>query len=177
MKPFSIRTNSVAQTETLAARLAGQLEGGLVLTLSGELGAGKTIFVRGLARGLNVPPGVAVTSPTYVLQHTYRGGRLAIHHLDTYRLGGGAQEFEASGLQECWDDAEAVVCLEWPERLSGVTWPADHLQITLEHAGAEGRRITFAATGPRSESIVQQLKLAVSGLPEHDESKPGQEGC
>src|SRR5205823_3904781 len=109
---------------------------------SGELGAGKTVFVRGLLRGLDAPPDEAVTSPTYVLLHKYRGARRTLYHIDAYRLRGGADEFESSGLRECLDDPDALVAIEWPER-ANVEWPARRVEVTLEHAGKERRRIVI----------------------------------
>lgn len=152
-----IDTNSVAETEALGIRLACALDGGMLVTLSGELGAGKTVFVRGLACGLNTPPGVVVTSPTYVLLHTYEGGRLMLHHLDLYRMAGGANEFEAAGLYECFNDPNAVVCVEWPERLSNFNWPADRVQVTIEHHEPQRRRIILSATGERARKTLSQL--------------------
>jgi tRNA threonylcarbamoyladenosine biosynthesis protein TsaE len=143
----SQETTSAAQTEALGASIAGNLAGGTVILLSGELGAGKTVFVRGLARGLHMPRGVAVTSPTYVLQHAYRGGRLTLYHIDAYRLSGGAGEFEASGLRECLDDPAGVVCIEWPERLPDLQWPTRRIDVKLEHVDAEKRRINIRTEG------------------------------
>src|ERR1700759_1404486 len=106
---LTIETHSPKETETLAAKLGAALSGGTLLSLSGELGAGKTCFVRGLARGLGVPKDVMITRPTYVLQHIYRGGGLTVYHIDAYRLRGGVDEFEASGLEECLRDPNGVV--------------------------------------------------------------------
>ena len=127
----------------------GLNKSGILITLEGELGAGKTVFVRGLARGLGIPT-EAITSPTYVLQHIYRGGRLLLYHMDAYRIAGGAREFEASGLLECLDDPQAVVCLEWPERLAGFQWPTDRIKVEIEHCDMERRRIKLASMGPRA---------------------------
>ena len=152
---FSRSTASAAETEALGAAIARGLRGGELIVLSGELGAGKTVFVRGLARGLNCPPGVRVTSPTYVLQHAYRGGRLALYHIDAYRLGGGAAEFEASGLRECMDDSGGVVCLEWPERLDDLQWPGDRIFVQIEHVDPQHRQLTLSASGAHSQQILQ----------------------
>jgi tRNA threonylcarbamoyladenosine biosynthesis protein TsaE len=132
-------THSPAETEALAERLAHGLPGGTLLLLSGELGSGKTVFVRGLLRGLGGAP-EAVTSPTYVLLHRYAGAR-TLYHIDAYRLRGGADEYEAAGLRECLDDAQALVAVEWPERAGDMAWPAPRVEIEIEHAGPEDRRI------------------------------------
>ena len=151
-------TTSPAETEALAAKLARAITGGMVLLLSGELGSGKTVFVRGLLCGLDAGPDVAVTSPTYVLQHTYRGARHTLHHIDAYRLGGGAAEFESSGLFECLDDPAALVAVEWPERVDEFAWPAERIVVQLEHAGRERRRITLTPIGPRARRALARLK-------------------
>jgi len=151
---FAVETRSAAETEALAGRLARALKGGMLVALTGELGAGKTVFVRGLARGLDVPPGVMVTSPTYVLQHIYRGGRLTLYHIDLYRVLGGAAEFEGSGLRECLDDSEGLVCVEWPERVADYQWPADHIIVQIEHLEPQRRRIVMCPTGPHSRAAL-----------------------
>src|SRR5438874_12041222 len=91
-------SHSVARTEAIAADLAKQLRGGECLALYGDLGAGKTQFVRGLVRGLG-GPARAVSSPTFVLLNVYPGGRLTVYHLDAYRVAG-PEDFEAIGFAE-----------------------------------------------------------------------------
>jgi tRNA threonylcarbamoyladenosine biosynthesis protein TsaE len=140
----TIETRSAAETEALAARIGAAITRQTLVTLSGELGAGKTVFVRGLARGLGVPVATPVTSPTYVLLHHYRGGRLMLYHIDAYRLGGGADEFEASGLNECLADPNGVVCIEWPEKLTGQKWPQARIEVSIEHIDPDVRRIVVS---------------------------------
>jgi tRNA threonylcarbamoyladenosine biosynthesis protein TsaE len=122
------RSASEADTRAIAARLAGTLQPGSVLLLSGDLGAGKTAFVRGVAEGLAIDPD-AVTSPTFTLVHEYRGGRLPLVHVDLYRL-------DSADLDEIGLDAElaarGVVAIEWPERLSRAVRGAFSLEIRDE---------------------------------------------
>jgi tRNA threonylcarbamoyladenosine biosynthesis protein TsaE len=106
-------THSEEETVALARELAATLEPGAVVLLSGDLGAGKTAFVRGLAEGLGIDP-AEVSSPTFALVHEYRGGRLTLYHVDLYRLGGAATE--DLGLEEM-AAADGVMAIEWPERL------------------------------------------------------------
>ena len=120
----------------MAERLAAGFRGGEVVLLSGELGAGKTTFVRGLARGLGADP-EEVASPTFVLLTRYPG-RLVLHHADLYRLRGGGDEREL-GLEEL-PGPGGVLAVEWSERLAALPW-ARALRVTLEHAGEDGRRI------------------------------------
>jgi tRNA threonylcarbamoyladenosine biosynthesis protein TsaE len=107
-------THSEAETMAVASAFAATLHAGDVVLLSGDLGAGKTAFVRGLAEGLGADP-ADVSSPTFTLLHEYRGGRLTVFHADLYRLGQTA--VGEIGL----DDREVergVLAIEWPERLS-----------------------------------------------------------
>jgi tRNA threonylcarbamoyladenosine biosynthesis protein TsaE len=129
------------ETEAVAARLAGSLRVGDVVTVSGELGAGKTTFVRGAARALGVTG--PVTSPTYTIGNRYRGN-VDVCHLDLYR-------FDRVTSPE-WGDLEpyfdhAVVFVEWPEAGLGVLPPA-RVAVTLRHT-ADGRRaISLSAAEP-----------------------------
>jgi tRNA threonylcarbamoyladenosine biosynthesis protein TsaE len=131
-------TASEAETGALAEALAARLGGGETLLLHGELGAGKTAFVRGLARGLGVDPG-QVVSPTFVLLTRYEG-RLTLHHADLYRLRGDSPAEERElGLEEL-PGPGGVLAVEWAER-SSLPPPVRCIRITLEHAGGERRRI------------------------------------
>jgi len=107
-----------------------------VVLLTGELGAGKTAFVRGLARGLGVDPG-EVASPTFVLLTSY-AGRLTLHHADLYRLAGDGDEWEL-GLDEL-PGPGGVLAVEWAERLSVTRWD-QAVRVKLEHAGGDTRRV------------------------------------
>jgi len=131
-------TRSEAETEALAAELAAAFRGGEIVLLSGELGAGKTVFVRGLARGVGADP-EEVASPTFVLLTRYPG-RLMLHHADLYRLAGGGDDLEL-GLEEL-PGPRGVLAIEWAERLSVRPWdPALAIRVTLEHAGDDTRRV------------------------------------
>jgi tRNA threonylcarbamoyladenosine biosynthesis protein TsaE len=130
-----LRSSSEVETRALAAALAGDLRPGAVLLLSGDLGAGKTAYVRGLAEGLGLDPDV-VTSPTFTLVHEYRGGRLPLVHVDLYRLD--SADLAELGLD---DDlaAAGVVAVEWPERLTRPVPGA--VRIRIEDAGGDERVI------------------------------------
>jgi tRNA threonylcarbamoyladenosine biosynthesis protein TsaE len=108
-----IITHSEAETAAAGCELAAALQRGAVVLLSGDLGAGKTAFVRGLARGLGIDAD-EVSSPTFTLVHEYRGGRLRLFHADLYRLGtAGAEDL---GLDEL-GVRDGVLAIEWPDRL------------------------------------------------------------
>ena len=129
-------TRSEAETGDLAAALAESFRGGEVVLLSGELGAGKTAFVRGLARGVGADP-AEVVSPTFVLLTCYPG-RLTLHHADLYRLRGDGDDLEL-GLEEL-PGPRGVLAVEWAERLSLAPWPHP-FRVTLAHAGEDRRQI------------------------------------
>ncbi|MFN7983437.1 MAG: tRNA (adenosine(37)-N6)-threonylcarbamoyltransferase complex ATPase subunit type 1 TsaE [Vicinamibacterales bacterium] len=139
-----IRTRSEAETVDAGRRLAADLSPGDVLLLSGDLGAGKTALVRGLAAGLGIDP-ADVSSPTFTLIQEYRGGRLALHHIDLYRLT--PREVDDLGLDELVD-GDGVVAVEWPERW--LTPPPHAMQVTLSTTGESERSIVVA----RSEAPV-----------------------
>jgi len=132
----------------LAADLAKRLSGGQFIALHGDLGAGKTCFVRGLARGLGVDAR-AVSSPTFVIMHEYESASpdqpLTLIHLDAYRLRGGG-DLDAIGWEELLERRDAVIALEWPERVSEVL-PADRINVTIEHRGGDSRFIRVEAVG------------------------------
>ena len=107
-------TRSEQETAAVAKALAEDLRAGDILLLSGNLGAGKTAFVRGLAEGLEIDPR-EVSSPTFTLVHEYRGGRLALYHVDLYRLDRAATD--DLGLDELGVD-DGVLAIEWPDRLT-----------------------------------------------------------
>jgi len=131
-----VLTRSQRETEDVAAGLGAQCRGGEVVLLTGELGAGKTAFVRGLARGLGVDAG-EVASPTFVLLTSYPG-RLSLHHADLYRLKGDGDEGEL-GLDEL-PGPRGVLAVEWAERLSVTPW-RQPIRVTLEHAGGDTRQV------------------------------------
>jgi tRNA threonylcarbamoyladenosine biosynthesis protein TsaE len=131
------RSGSEAETRAFAARLARQLTPGTVILLSGDLGAGKTAFVKGLAEGLDVDPD-EVTSPTFTLVHEYRAGRLPLFHVDLYRLD--RAELDDIGLD--WDAADrGVVAIEWAERLLRPVVGAT--RVTITDGGGDRRSIAL----------------------------------
>ena len=131
-------SRSPEETEAVAARLAERLEPGDVVTVSGELGSGKTTFVRGACRGLGVT--APVTSPTFTIGHRYHG-RVDVSHLDLFRFHG-LSAAEWGDLEPYFEDA--IVFVEWPEAGLGALPPA-RVAVRLEHVSAQRRRIHLAA--------------------------------
>ena len=133
-------STSESETRAIAAALAPTLAPGAVILLSGDLGAGKTAFVRGLAEGLGIDPD-EVTSPTFTLVHEYRGGRLPLIHVDLYRLD--RAELDEIGLDQDLA-ATGVTAVEWSERLARALPGAT--VVTIEDAGGDTRRIEIKKT-------------------------------
>jgi tRNA threonylcarbamoyladenosine biosynthesis protein TsaE len=135
---ITVETASADETEALAGRLARRLEQGDVVTVSGELGAGKTTFVRGACRALGVTG--RVTSPTFTVGHRYRGS-VEVSHLDLYRFRG-LSAAEWGDLEPYFDGA--VVFVEWPEAGSGAL-PRSRAAVRLEHLASQRRLVTIEA--------------------------------
>jgi len=135
-------TSSPQETEALAAGLAVDLQPGDVVTVSGELGAGKTTFVRGACRALGVER--PVTSPTFTIGHRYEG-RLRVSHLDLYRFTN-LSHAEWGDLEPYFD--EAVTFVEWPEAAAGVLPPV-RVRVRLRHIDRNRRAITIERADPR----------------------------
>lgn len=136
MQRFTFLTTSPEETEALGRRLGEILSPPALLLLRGDLGAGKTCFVRGLARGLSVPADEPVTSPTYALMHHYQG-RHDLYHFDLYRLSGWGDLLEI-GFDEYIESGKIIV-VEWSER--------------AESAGLEGLEIAFSLLDEETRSI------------------------
>jgi len=151
----SIRSKSAELTQALGRALGERLRGGDTILLSGPLGAGKTCFVQGLARGLAVPEGAAVTSPTFVLVAEYPG-RLWLRHADFYRV-----ESYARLLDAGFDDLaspDGVLVVEWPERFPEAL-PADRLELRIAADAKSGEReIEIEARGERARALLKELE-------------------
>lgn len=144
MKSVDILSKSTDQTIKLGERLARHLKKGDIVCLQGDLGSGKTTFIKGVAKGLKIAP-AKVNSPTFVLMNAYQG-RLPLYHFDLYRLEN-TGEVGAIGYEEfLYGDGVSVI--EWAERLGGLT-PKEHLRVELRHKGENERSIKFSAAGER----------------------------
>ncbi|MEO5822911.1 MAG: tRNA (adenosine(37)-N6)-threonylcarbamoyltransferase complex ATPase subunit type 1 TsaE [Vicinamibacteraceae bacterium] len=140
MASAPILSHSDAETEAIGTQLASRLGPGARVLLYGELGAGKTAFVRGLAQGLGIDPD-EVSSPTFTLVQEYRG-RLPLYHVDLYRLAPG--EVDDLGLDAL--AADGVLAIEWAERMPRADPGA--IDVRLEHAGEDSRRVTVTHPAP-----------------------------
>ena len=134
---MTVITRSEGETADVGRELASTLVPGATILLFGDLGAGKTAFVRGLAEGLGLDA-ADVSSPTFTLIQEYRGGRLSLLHVDLYRLND-AREIDELGLEEL--GSGAVVAIEWAEKLPRA--PEDPITVRIEHGDGDTRRITL----------------------------------
>jgi tRNA threonylcarbamoyladenosine biosynthesis protein TsaE len=144
------------KTESVGKIIGQVLHGGDVVTLIGDLGAGKTALVHGIVTGLGAPS-ASVASPTFVLMHKYRG-RLALIHLDLYRLKT-REEAEAIGLSECFAD-DGVTVIEWADRFPNLL-PEDQLEVRLAHRTFTSRTAQFIPRGARSHLLLARIKKAM----------------
>jgi tRNA threonylcarbamoyladenosine biosynthesis protein TsaE len=137
----TVITRSEPETSAVGRDMAAALQGGAIVLLHGDLGAGKTAFVRGMAEGLGISPG-EVSSPTFTLVQEYRGGRLPFYHVDLYRLR--PVEVADLGLEDITLEG-GVTAIEWPDRLPRPFVEAVHVRI--EHGEGDQRLITIDGSG------------------------------
>ena len=154
MIEIDYESNSPEQTQELGAALGERLSGGEVIALEGPLGTGKTQLAKGLARGLGVPEGEPVISPTFVLLREY-AGRVDLMHCDAYRLAG-AEEFADLGLLEDAAERGAVLVIEWASRVREAL-PEDIWWIHGTHAGETSRRFKLRLPPAVAEALREQL--------------------
>lgn len=156
---FDFFSRSAEQTKRIGARLGRGVERSDLICLQGELGAGKTTFVQGIAQGWGSLDGA--TSPTFVLVNEYRrpDGAL-LFHLDAYRLDS-ALEAEELDLDRLLNEGALVI--EWPERMQSVL-PQEEMRVVLEHVADEQRRIQFTARGSRYDQLLEQLQREMFGV-------------
>ena len=151
-------SKSPTTTVELGKHLGALLRGGEVLGLMGELGAGKTMFVKGLAKGLGVANHHPVNSPSFVLLREYKG-RVPLYHFDAHRLTGGPADLlrleQEIGLEEYFY-GKGVSVMEWADRIEPLL-PKEYLRIEFHHSRENERMITFHPKGARYEEIVKIL--------------------
>jgi tRNA threonylcarbamoyladenosine biosynthesis protein TsaE len=152
MANFPLVTHSPEQTRKLGTIIGKLAQGGDIYLLSGNLGAGKTCLIQGIAFGLGVKE--YACSPSFMIAREYHG-RLTLYHLDLYRLDHMVEIFDL-GLDEYFRD-DTVCAIEWAEKGKGAL-PGDNLVIKLAHMSKDSRRISFIPRGPRYTDLVKQLK-------------------
>ena len=133
-------SRSPEETFEVGRRVGERLAGGEIILLSGLLGAGKTVFVKGLAAALGLDP-AEVSSPSFTLVNRHEEGRLLLYHIDLYRLDEGASSAHAVDLDELLSDERAVIVIEWAERMGRYPLPSPIWRVRIEGDGEEARRI------------------------------------
>jgi len=151
---ITLATASAAETRLLGERCGRLLRTPLVICLIGDLGSGKTVFVQGLARGLDVPADYAVTSPSFTLINEYPG-RLKLFHIDLYRLGTQA-DLDDLGLGEILN-CEGVAAVEWADKLTD-GGGAERLEIRFDFGDDDRRRLRMVAYGQASLILLKALR-------------------
>ncbi|MFT8872293.1 MAG: tRNA (adenosine(37)-N6)-threonylcarbamoyltransferase complex ATPase subunit type 1 TsaE [Sporolactobacillus sp.] len=142
-------THSPEETMDFAERMVQQLKKGMVFTLSGDLGAGKTQFAKGLARGLGVRE--TVNSPTFTIVKEYRSGRMPLFHMDVYRI----SEEEDIGIEDYFDQ-DGLVVIEWAENIE--SWlPESYVQIRIIRQGEQDRKLVLDAVGAAAEQLCEEI--------------------
>lgn len=146
---------STGPRDTLAVGkiLGALLLPGSVVGLVGELGAGKTCFIKGMAYGINRTSEDEVTSPTFAILQEYEGS-VPLYHLDAYRIAG-SDDLETVGLDDCMEGG-GIVAIEWADRITGVL-PDEHLMISIEVIGEHKRKFIFKPKGIQYRAAVQKL--------------------
>ena len=151
---IQITSRSVRETQDLSQTLGKLINQPLIIALAGDLGSGKTAFVQGLAKGLEVPDRYYVTSPTFTLINEYPG-RYPLVHVDLYRLEN-IDGLEDIGLDEMLN-GQAVLAIEWADKLADAL-PAEHLLVTLEIIDDDCRTLGLDATGHNVVNLIKALE-------------------
>lgn len=153
----SIQTHSACETQDLGRRMGEAASAGDLVCLSGDLGAGKTTLVQGIAGGLNLPPN-RVSSPTYTILAEYPDARIPLYHLDVYRLEGASQLYDI-GIDDYLRRGDGLIVVEWAERVAAQL-PADRLDIAIGFSSAVQERLfEFVARGPAAARLLARLSL------------------
>jgi tRNA threonylcarbamoyladenosine biosynthesis protein TsaE len=151
-------SRSPEQTRRVGSRLGGALQAGDVICLQGDLGAGKTTFVQGIAQGWGSVD--SVSSPTFILVNMYRrADQSQLFHMDAYRLESTpeAEELDLDSML-----AQGALLIEWPERMNGLI-PNERLWVNLEHIEEEEREVKFKATGKRYDELLEVIRHGTFG--------------
>jgi tRNA threonylcarbamoyladenosine biosynthesis protein TsaE len=154
---IQITTHSVEETKKLGETLGAMLKQAIIIALAGELGSGKTAFVQGLAKGLDISEKYYITSPTFTLINEYPG-RHRLFHVDLYRIEH-ISELEDIGLDEVLNQ-DAVIAIEWADRLSGDLF-SDHLAFQFTLTGEESRQIDIFAYGHQAGNLLKALPKTI----------------
>ncbi len=158
---LTLTTHSPHETEVLGENLGQLLKGGEVIGLMGDMGCGKTCFIKGLAKGVGADP-KEVSSPTFTLQHSY-SGKFCLHHWDLYRLQQ-VEEAEELDILDQFDDPNASVVIEWAEKAKELL-PKQHLSINIQYVDEHTRYFELRGKGKHYQGLLNQLPSLLSQSP------------
>ncbi|MBU0975503.1 MAG: tRNA (adenosine(37)-N6)-threonylcarbamoyltransferase complex ATPase subunit type 1 TsaE [Patescibacteria group bacterium] len=156
MKEISLTIDSLGKTSELAEKIAAKVKGGEVICLIGDLGVGKTYFVKFFAQALGIES-EDVISPTFVYWRKHKGKDFKLNHFDFYRIESD-EEVEDIGIEEALEEGNAVIVIEWADRIEKLL-PKDRLEIHITYLGETERGLRLKAFGKRSEKIIKDLDL------------------
>ncbi len=159
MKKCDIQSNSAAQTLELASRLAVLLKGGEIVLLRGPIGAGKTVFVKGIAAALGLKS--SPTSASFSLLKEYKNKHTRLFHIDLFRLEEG--EVFNLGFEEMLEDDKAIILAEWPDPIARM-FPPDRLELNFKLHEGDERTLELASFGPVSDKLLEGLCQTVAPL-------------
>ena len=154
MDEFIFHSSGPEKTRLFGKKLGENLQAGDVVALIGEIGAGKTCLTQGIARGLGIPEGLRITSPTFTLINEYHG-RVILYHMDMYRLAT-VKDLEDTGYEACFHD-KGVVVIEWAEKIREVL-PGEIFVVSMIYMGDNERKITLTGNRGRLREIINELK-------------------
>ena len=152
MKSYTLISKSAQDTELLATRFAKWLCGGEIIFLRGPIGAGKTVFVKGVAAALGLKS--SPTSASFSLMKRYGNAQRTLFHIDLFRLEAG--EVFNLGFEEMLEDEKAIILAEWPDPIARMM-PADRVEMDFSLCGGDKRRITLRSFGPTSEKLLRKI--------------------
>ena len=154
MDEFIFHSSGPEKTQLFGKKLGENLQAGDVVALIGEIGAGKTCLTQGIAKGLGIPEGFRITSPTFTLINEYHGP-LALYHMDMYRLAT-IKELEDTGYEACFHD-KAVIVIEWAEKIREAL-PGEIFIVSLTYISDNERQIRVAGNRERLSEIINEVK-------------------
>ncbi len=150
---MKIVTKSTEETQRIGEKLGRRLSGGELIELTGDLGTGKTVFIKGLAKGLGISQ--PISSPTFTISRVYQVNGKSFHHFDFYRIDSG--DIVAMEITEAANDPDAIVVVEWAEHIKEAL-PPDFLAINLRRLGEDQREVIIEPHGLRYNKMAEDLE-------------------
>jgi tRNA threonylcarbamoyladenosine biosynthesis protein TsaE len=156
MNKLSVKVNSLGQTGKLAEQIVNNLKGGEVICLIGDLGVGKTYFVKFFAEAMGISSD-DIISPTFVYWRKHKGDKFKLNHFDFYRINK-EEEAKGIGIEDAFSEKEAVTIIEWADRIES-TLPKDRLEIHIKYLGQTEREVELSITGKTHEHLLKGVEI------------------